>query len=267
MIKRVVVGAGMAAVGWAAYSGARSWWETWGIVDDEANRPLPGDDLVADAMSSDTRGVTIEAPPELVWPWLVQMGYGRGGWYSIDRLDMRGGSADRIVDEWQTLAEGDTIPTHPGGGFTVRALDPGRSLVLYADATTMQPEAGVDQSDVPVGLAASGAFLSATPSEFRASWTFVLVPVGASRTRLIERVRYWGTGGSPLARPALALLGFGVFVMMQRQMVGIRDRAERLAAERRIAPATPPMPAPEPNGNGHAPDLPSPVLATTTHPA
>ena len=108
-----------------------------------------------------------------------------------------------------------------------------RFLVLYGDPSTMQPPAAAEpeQEEMPAGLAASGAFLAQTPSDFKASWAFVLEPVGPSRTRLIERLRYWGGEGTPASRAALSMLGFGAFVMMQRQMVGIRSRAEQLASE------------------------------------
>jgi hypothetical protein len=261
MIKRIVVGAGIAAIGWAIFAQARRWRTTWGADPTEALKPLPGDDLVADALSSDTRGITIEAPADAVWPWLLQMGYGRGGWYSIDQLDMRGPSATRIVDEWQVLAVGDTLPTHPGGGFTVKVLEPGRALVLYADGATMQPTEGAPEAseDVPAGLAASGAFMSATPQDFRASWAFVLEPLDGGRTRLIERVRYWGAEGGPVSKVALPLLGFGVFVMIQRQMTGIRQRAEQLALDAALERSDRPG---DPAVNGHAHELPETVVAS-----
>ena len=258
MLKRIIVGAGIAGIGWASYNAIRRWRATWGVDADEAARTLPGDELVAAAQSSDTRGITIEAPAELVWPWLVQMGYGRGGWYSIDQLDMRGPSADRIVEAWQTLAVGDVVPTHPGGGFAVKVLEPGRALVLYADTATMQPSETTASEAVPAGLAASGAFMSATPSQFAASWAFVVEPLDARRSRLIERVRYWGEEGSPVTKAALVALGFGVFVMMQRQMIGIRTRAERLAVERSLHPAAISGSVP---GNGHAPELKETLVA------
>ena len=260
MIKRVVIGAGIAAAGWATYMSITRWRATWGVVDEEALKALPGDDLVANALSTDTRGITIEAPPELVWPWLVQMGYERGGWYSIDQLDMRGSSATTIVDAWQGLAVGDILPTHPGGGFVVRELDPGRALVVYADGTTMQPSNAAAPADVPAGLAASGAFLSTTPSDFAASWAFGLEPIGTSGTRLIERVRYLGAQGNAVSNVALSFLGFGVFVMIQRQLIGIRDRAERLAIERSRPAAAPASPQPA-TGNGHEPDLAGTVIS------
>lgn len=257
MRRRIIIGSAIAAASWLAFVATRQWWKTWGVVPDEATRPLPGDDLVPEAQASDTRGITIEASPDRVWPWLMQMGYGRGGWYSIDQLDMRGRSADSIVEAWQDLAVGQIMPTHPGGGFEVKRLEPNHALVLYGDPSTMQPPRDADTDLMPAGLAASGTFLAQTPSDFKASWAFVLEPIGPDRTRLIERMRYWGGEGTPVATAALALLGFGAFVMMQRQMVGIRSRAEQLAIEQ----ALPPIPAAEAAGNGHAPQVPEAVLA------
>ena len=251
MRTRIIVGTAIAGASWLAFVATRRWWKKWGVVPDEATRPLPGDELIPEAQASDTRGITIEASADTVWPWLVQMGYGRGGWYSIDQLDMRGRSADAIVEAWQDLAVGQIMPTHPGGGFEVKQLEPDRALVLYGDPSTMGPPRDAGSEAMPAGLAASGTFLEQTPSEFRASWAFVLEPVGPNRTRLIERMRYWGGEGRPVAKAALPLLGFGAFVMMQRQMVGIRSRAERLAAEESLPPILAPSDA-----NGHAEAMP-----------
>ena len=258
MRKLLVFGAVIAAALTAASLAGRQWWRTWGIVPDEATKPLPGDELVPDAQASDTRGITIEAAPERVWPWLVQMGYERGGWYSIDQLDVRTKSVSTIVEEWQDLAVGDILPTYPGGGFQVKLLDPNRSLVLYGDPSSMQPPSEAEQEELPAGLAASSTFLVQTPSEFKASWAFVLEPVGPNRTRLIERMRYWGGEGTPASKAALSMLGFGAFVMMQRQMVGIQSRAEQLAVEEGL----PSLSADKPAGNGHAADVPETVLAS-----
>ena len=258
MRRLIIIGSAIAAAGSLAFVATRQWWRTWGVVPDEATKPLPGDDLVPDAQASDTRGITIEAAPERVWPWLVQMGYERGGWYSIDQLDVRTKSATTIVEEWQDLAVGDILPTYPGGGFQVRLLDPNRSLVLYGDPSSMQPPSEAEQEELPAGLAASSTFLAQTPSDFKASWAFVLEPAGPHRTRLIERMRYWGGDGTPASRAALSMLGFGAFVMMQRQMVGIRSRAEQLAVEEDL----PPLPVDKPAGNGHEGEVPQTVLVS-----
>jgi hypothetical protein len=221
------------------------WWRTWGSDPKEAARSLPGDELVPTPTAIDTRGITIEAPPEAVWPWLVQMGFDRAGWYSYDQLDMRGKSLETIVPKLQDLAVGDLMPMSPGAGFEVKILDPGRALVLYADTALIERQTvktAHDQTDVPAGLAASGAFLRQTPQEFAASWTFSLEPVEGRRTRLIERFRVRFGPSGPGFRLVGPVMGFGVFVMMQRQMLGIRERALRTA----VAPPLPPVTQPTP---------------------
>ena len=89
------------------------WWRTWGVDPVETAKPLPGDELVLTPTAIDTRGIVVDAPPEAVWPWLVQMGFGRGGWYSYDQLDIRGKSAAKILPEYQAIAAGDIVPTSP----------------------------------------------------------------------------------------------------------------------------------------------------------
>jgi len=106
----------------------------WGATVEEASTPLPGDDLVPEPAYVTTRTITVQAPAEAVWPWLVQLGQGRGGFYTYDRLEQMVGagirSADHIVPELQQLAIGDTVPLSPVGGPKVALLDPGRALVL-----------------------------------------------------------------------------------------------------------------------------------------
>lgn len=236
-----LIGTAIATVVAIAVTKARRWWHSWGVDPDEAVRPLPGDEIVAEATGGETRGITIDAPPDAVWPWLLQMGYGRAGWYSYDRLDQRGKSVEEIVDEWQGLAVGDVVPTHPGGGFEVARIEPGRALVLRSDTAlvTAQAEAakaaGEGLETATSGVKLSGAMLSGTPQEFAASWAFVLEPIDGGRTRLIERFRVWYGTDQPGSRFVMPLLGFGVFAMMQKQMVGLRERAER------IAPVRPPI--------------------------
>ena len=248
------------------------WWRTWGIDPVEAAMSLPGDDLVPSPTAIDTRGITIDAPPEAVWPWLLQMGYGRAGWYSYDRMDMRGKSADRIVPAWQQLEVGDVVPNSPDGGFAVRLVDPGRALVLFSDTTLVAGQAAAvtapDRPDLPAGLAASGAILRQTPQDFAASWTFALKPLDGGQTRLIERFRVrFGTGGSAF-RVVSPMMGFGVFVMLQRQMLGIRERAERTAVVRpaMVVSALPTDKPASAKTNGHAldPSGETEVVATAT---
>jgi hypothetical protein len=130
-------------------------------LGDEARRPLPGDELVPSAGLRWTHGITIRARPAQIWPWLVQMGCRRAGWYSYDALDNGGvASAERIIPELQRAEIGDIFPMTPTAedGFVVRAVDPGRALVLGD----------------PAGAA---------------TWALVLAPVDGTTTRLITRVR------------------------------------------------------------------------------
>jgi hypothetical protein len=242
MLKRLfVLGAAVAAAGAAvAYVQGRALYKTWGVDPDEQDKPLPGDDIVPDAEAVLTRGIDIAAPPEQVWPWLVQMGYGRAGWYSYDQLDMNKPSADRIIPELQSLALGDIVPTHPGGGFEVKALEDGRVLVLYTDRAQMEaqkastPE-GLDEASANVK--ATGMYLDANMrGEFKASWAFALEPKPDGGTRLIERFRGWMPATEPgtpgfVPPPARSMLLFGIFVMVRKQMLGIRDRAEGRAVK------------------------------------
>ena len=144
-VRFAVLGA-LAVVPVGVYAMAvRPWERRWGVDPVESARELPGDDLIAEATGQETRGITIDAEPAAVWPWLVQMGFGRAGWYSYDQLDMKGHSATEIVPEWQQLAVGDLLPTHPDGGFEVRVLEPGHVLGVFIDTAI------VDQQSQAVG--------------------------------------------------------------------------------------------------------------------
>jgi len=249
MLKRLfVVGAALASVGAAiGVVRARASFHSWGVDPSETEKALPGDDLVPDATAVDTRSIDIAAAPETVWPWLVQMGYGRAGWYSYDQFDMDKPSADRILPEFQALAVGDLVRTHPGGGFEVKDLDPGRTLVLYtdrnlmtalrpadADATVADATSDATTSDAATSDAVTSALAdSGMQGEFRGSWVFVLEPSAAGGTRLIERFRGHvtpaeGPSGKPASMPPFTgnVLQFGLFVLVRRQLLGIRDRVE-----------------------------------------
>jgi hypothetical protein len=202
---------------------------------------VPGDDLVPTPTAIETRGITIDAPPQAVWPWLAQMGFERGGWYSYDQLDNRGRSLDTILPAFQSPRVGDIVPVSPDGGFEIKVVEPGRAFVLYTDTELVERQ-GLDRRlgrSVPAGLAASGAMLRQTPREFAASWAFALEPIEGGRTRLIERFRVRFGPANPAFRIVGPLLGFGVFLMMRRQLLGLADRAVRTA----VAPPLPAEPA------------------------
>jgi hypothetical protein len=179
-------------------------------VADERRR-LEGDDLLV-ARFQRTHGVTIEAPAEKVWPWLVQIGARRAGWYSFDRLDNGGAhSADCIVPDLQKLSVGDIIPALPKSpnGFAVLRLEPGRALVLG------------DPSLLPGGAKSGGP-------PWRTTWAFVLEPIGAAATRLTVRARADFAPGLGLAI-VRALMGLAHEVMERRQLHNLRRRAEAMA--------------------------------------
>jgi hypothetical protein len=234
----ILFGAAAATAGAvAAYAFAvRPWWRSWGVDPADADLAFAGDDLVPDATVVETRGVEIGAAPDAVWPWLAQMGYNRAGWYSYDAMDMKGASLDRIDPELQKIAVGDLVPNSPDTAFVVRALDPGRSLVLYADEKLVQEQveaarsrkaAGEAVEETPTNLRAAGRMMPSMPG-FAASWAFILRPLDdGRRTRLVERFRLrMPAQETPAASAMASVFGFGVFAMTRKQMLGIRDRAE-----------------------------------------
>ncbi len=232
MIKRVFLSMFLSAVvtAFVVYAAAiRPAVRSWGIDPEEGASPLPGDDLVAEPNATDTRGITIEATPEKIWPWLVQMGYGRAGWYSYDRLDNEASSTWSILPDHQQLEVGGILPTHPGGGFRVEQIDVEHSLVLYLDTEMVVSQAAASQGTeqkTSAGLKATGAMGGMAMPEFKASWTFVLKPIDEQHTRLIERFRVQSPQGGPVQRMVLPVFGLGVFIMSRKQLLGIRERAE-----------------------------------------
>jgi hypothetical protein len=173
------------------------------LVKAEAERranPLPGDDIFPVAQAQFTHAITIEAPPKAVWPWLVQMGPDRAGWYSWDVLDNRGRrSADHIIPELQQLSVGDVLPYRQGApeGFRVLRLEPERALILGSE----------------------------TPA-FEGTWAFVLEPLDGGGTRLVTRYR-------AVYPPSLKMSVFSVWMaglhafMERKQLRTIKHHAEQ----------------------------------------
>ncbi len=177
--------------------------------------PVAGDELIPVARYLRTHTRFLEAPPAEVWPWLVQMGYGRAGWYSFDRLDNGGAkSASRIVPSLQNLAEGDLVPATAAGdvAFAVLRLVPGRVLVL--GSPTLLP------SGLPAAI---------KPPASDATWAFQLEPVGSDATLLTVRVRGVSapTLGAGLMRFAV---GAAHEIMEAEQLRNLRKRVEARAS-------------------------------------
>jgi hypothetical protein len=239
---RVIVFSVLAGMALAFYLQLREEQKSWGVVPSDRTRELAGDDLVAEPSVIETRSLTMEAAPSAVWPWLVQMGYGRGGWYSYDRFDMKGASAAAILPEFQSLVVGDIVPTHPNGGFEVKVVEPERALVLYLDnelvksqITAAVAEKGKDalediEEDVPGGLQVGGAMFDTSMPEFRATWSFILEPEAGGKTRLIERYRIWAAEAGVSQKLGLPVMGLGVFAMTRKHMLGVKERAETAAS-------------------------------------
>lgn len=192
----------------------------WGTTHDETIRTLPGDELIRDPTGGATMGTTLPAPPERVWPWLVQMGGDRGGWYSWDWLDNHGEpSADRIVPEWQDLEVGQHLQrpaspaaaNDPANWWTDVILEPNRTLVLQTSydlsGRSFDPRTG------PVPWAST-----------EGTWGFYLSEAPNARTRLVVRTR---SRSRPrwLTRPLALVVGEPVHLIMQtRQFHNLRTR-------------------------------------------
>ena len=178
-----------------------------GATETEARGPLPGDDLVPLPLVDSTLAIDIDAPASAVWPWLVQMGCGRAGWYGIDLLDNGGRrSAERVHPEWQALEPGDRIAMTPRGraSFVVEQVDTGRALVLSW-----------------AGSAAGFAVAS--------SWTLWLEERDGA-TRLLARARAGGAPRLPFRALSLLVGEPGHVLVQRRQLVNLRRRAERVSA-------------------------------------
>lgn len=181
----------------------RRWHLQWGASRVEVLATMPGDERFPDAQFRATRAISIAAPPDLVWPWLVQMGCGRAGWYSNDLLDNLGRpSATTIEPVWQDLQVGDWVPMSPKGPPTER--------------TAFR----VDSFEVARWL------LWAKPDS---TWSWRLTPGSDGGTRLVNRIQAVYDWRHPVsASMGVVLMEFGDFAMNRRMMRGIRARAESL---------------------------------------
>jgi hypothetical protein len=178
---------------------------TWGATPDETARELPGDELQPSPGLVSTRAITINAPPSAIWPWLVQMGSGRGGAYTYDwienllGLDMH--SADEILPQFQDVKVGDEFPLGRDQKMLVEVLDPERVFTVgFADRTWV--------------------------------WIFALFPQDGV-TRLVSRNLITVPSTSAFSRLFVMLfMEPGSLVMERKMLLGIKERAERLARDR-----------------------------------
>jgi hypothetical protein len=184
----------------------RRWMNQWGATPSDVARVMAGDSLLADHTYSGTTAVIVDARPEHIWPWLVQIGYQRGGLYSYDWLDRLFGyldrpSAARILPDFQHLAVGDHIPVGRGPSWPVAVVEANRVLVL--DMRHMV--AGLDWV-----------------------WQFGLYPIDETQTKLISRSRV--RAQAVWARLLTHAIEPAGFVMTRRMLLGLKQRAEALCA-------------------------------------
>lgn len=209
------IGAPLLALAYARW--VRPWHLNWGVRDDEATRPLPGDSLIPHPKMQATHAITIEATPQLVWPWLVQMGQGRGGFYSYTWLENLAGchmrNAEQLVPELQTLRVGDPIWLHPNAApMFVKALEPAKTLVYFGGRDAF-PEAREKDAATP-------------DPAFASSWAFVLEDHGPEGTRLIVRNRTTYGPGIQHELACRCLLEPAHFVMERKLLKTLKDLVE-----------------------------------------
>jgi hypothetical protein len=209
-----LISAGSVGGAFAAYALlVRPWHLRWGATEAETEEPLPGDDVVSHPKQQATHAITIDAPIGDVWPWLVQIGQNKGGFYSYSPLENLVGcdihNAERIVPEWQSLRVGDVLWLHPKAPpLPVLLVEPGRALVVggIGDGTEDGTRAG--------------------------TWAFVLKELGPSTTRLIVRIRWDRKPGVLSWIYSYGVLEPSHFIMERKMMLGIKQRAEALATHK-----------------------------------
>jgi hypothetical protein len=206
-----VVAAGATACAYERWLKPRH--ERWGATDEEIELALPGDELVEEPADQATRAITIDATREEVWPWIVQLGADRGGFYTYDRLENLFGldihSAEDIVEEWQDLAVGDVVHADRArtGGWYVVDLRPQEALLLkVGDLTAGRPLRRDEKL------------------RWEFMWTFALrdMPTGGTRLLVRERVAF----DSVITRMLMAPVGLVSFVMTRGMLLGIKSRVE-----------------------------------------
>ena len=210
MLTIAIIAAAAILIAVAFFGWYRPWQLSWGATPEDLARSMPGDEIVRRPIFNATRGVTVNAPPEEIWPWIVQIGFWRAGWYTYDLLDNAGRhSAERIAPELQHMEVGDLVPLGPGkdSGLRVKEFVPNRSMVW-----------GSKKDD-------------------RTTWVWSLDPMPDGKTRLLTRVRAPISWAEPLTILWLVMFELADFPMMRKCLFGIKRRAETLAAGKSIPEA------------------------------
>lgn len=181
---------------------ARPYQLTWGATDAEIRRSMPGDELSRQPTFLATRAITIDGTPDDIWPWLVQMGYGRAGFYGYDIVENIGSprglrSLDTLAPELQGLAVGDPLPLSAVASLVVHAVEPPRHLVWAGE---------------------NGAY----PGAF----TWALYPVDATRTRLVSRIQWTHHWTGPLTVALDVFTEFTDVIAVRKILHGVKDRVE-----------------------------------------
>jgi hypothetical protein len=193
----------------------RPWHLKWGATREEVDRVLPGDDLIPNAKINATHAITIDAPIDRVWPWLAQIGQGRGGFYSYEAIENALGlnihNADQILPEFQHPQVGEKLPFAEGFAVPYAIVDAPHALVIHGDTRT----AGMDAPPM-------------RPGDYMAvQWGWYLEPIDDHTTRFIER---WRADYGPGRLNTLMYRLFmepGAFIMERKMLLSIKERAER----------------------------------------
>jgi hypothetical protein len=224
-ILKIGIGTGI-AVGVAGLAYAlviRPWQLRRGATDVEVRRSLPGDDLVPDPKCGYTQAITVKASASDLWPWLVQIGYKRAGWYSHDFLHRLMGiagsvddehrSAKRIIPELQDLKVGDIVEIAPGMGYVVTGIEPERALILESRVDTAKWKSLSSGDPLPAKY-------------LRSSWVWFLEEIEDKTTRLIVRVRSDYNPGLLSTLSAGIPNELGSLVMQPKTLRVLKQRAE-----------------------------------------
>lgn len=180
---------------------------TWGATGQDVNRPMLGDELIVEPDMNATRAVDIWATPEEIWPWIVQIGYNRAGFYGFDNLDNGGRPSIRnILPEYQNLRVGDSIPSGEYKG----------ELFYIMEVAEMNP-----------GKEMLWVFLEGTPWE-GATWSWGLYRIDDERTRLVSRLRHKYTFDSFQEVVLWSMIDAIEILMMRTTLRGIKLRAESM---------------------------------------